>query len=527
MPRVVASKWMKMLGAMAGVLLLFMFVFCYWLSYAPPLTTPPLPPVRRRPNYCIFGGSDIPGLRDLCAFQAKSSGLKTGHGEGEGGGDLVCRNDTLGIEVIIRQHALRSALDTMDLLIDDGGALDLPFGREHGFAEASARNQYYVVDSVAKYDVLTILCETRLRAPLFLPTVLRPRATFYAEDGGAAALLAPFCEGQTCNAKAFRPSVQGTWPADGRPVLMDMSVLLQYRIADACIRPNGDIYRPADDPVASLRRAFLASLHYGCGRHDVQETPSTLTQATLHVNKPVVALAARWSGAYYHWLGESLPRAHLGIVQYVHVGEASDKHVGMLKHVYRAVLVPLRGEVCAASVVWPTPATCGCGFPAVINAVRARAVPKSMSATLRGACVVYLHRRKNAPRHFAQYDALLEALVAANASVVVHTGDEDHADTVSIFRRAACVVGPHGAGFTNLLFSRMRTPVIEVLPAATVGFLPYALSLGLQWHGFVANGTRDSPLSFAPPALAHFLQRVTEICVTRSEGRSQDLSQNK
>ena len=66
------------------------------------------------------------------------------------------------------------------------------------------------------------------------------------------------------------------------------------------------------------------------------------------------------------------------------------------------------------------------------------------------------------------------------------------ADQVALFHRAECVVGPHGAGLTNLLFCRSGTPVIEIgtpyRPWAC--FYEIAHHRGLDYHLHMASPTR-------------------------------------
>ena len=63
-------------------------------------------------------------------------------------------------------------------------------------------------------------------------------------------------------------------------------------------------------------------------------------------------------------------------------------------------------------------------------------------------------------------------------------------ETMHVFNQAAVIVGPHGAGFSNLVYSKPGTAVLEVLcgPPDTTQypypFLSYAL--GLRHHGIGA-----------------------------------------
>ena len=63
--------------------------------------------------------------------------------------------------------------------------------------------------------------------------------------------------------------------------------------------------------------------------------------------------------------------------------------------------------------------------------------------------------------------------------------------TMQWFHGAALVVGPHGAGLSNLYFSRPGTFVVEGVcnvPHTSLCFRQLALVLGHRWHGIVSSG---------------------------------------
>ena len=71
----------------------------------------------------------------------------------------------------------------------------------------------------------------------------------------------------------------------------------------------------------------------------------------------------------------------------------------------------------------------------------------------------------------------------------------DYQDQMVMFTRAAVVVAPHGAGLSNLLFSKPGTCVLEVLcerPATNMCFQRLALLLGMPYHALVStHGCED------------------------------------
>jgi capsular polysaccharide biosynthesis protein len=88
-------------------------------------------------------------------------------------------------------------------------------------------------------------------------------------------------------------------------------------------------------------------------------------------------------------------------------------------------------------------------------------------------------------------------------------------DTMRIFYRARVIVGQHGAGLANMIFSRPGTFVIEgscIFPAGRLSPAYFAASyhlghiyFGLTPQGFCMNGRVNTDPSEVKEALDHFL----------------------
>jgi capsular polysaccharide biosynthesis protein len=64
-------------------------------------------------------------------------------------------------------------------------------------------------------------------------------------------------------------------------------------------------------------------------------------------------------------------------------------------------------------------------------------------------------------------------------------------DTMKMFNDAVMVVGPHGAGLSNILFSETGTFIVEGvcnLPHLNLCFQRLAHVLGHRWHGVTSRG---------------------------------------
>lgn len=77
---------------------------------------------------------------------------------------------------------------------------------------------------------------------------------------------------------------------------------------------------------------------------------------------------------------------------------------------------------------------------------------------------IYITRRDATKRLVANERELVQAL-RRRGFVVVCPGEIPWPEQVAVFREAECIVGPHGAAFTNILFSRPGCRLVELFPA--------------------------------------------------------------
>ena len=76
---------------------------------------------------------------------------------------------------------------------------------------------------------------------------------------------------------------------------------------------------------------------------------------------------------------------------------------------------------------------------------------------------IYISRGQAAFRRLVN-EPEIEALLAARGFVAVRLEEMGFGDQLDLFSTAEAVIGPHGAGFTNLIFSPQGTKIIEFFP---------------------------------------------------------------
>jgi galactoside 2-L-fucosyltransferase 1/2 len=170
-------------------------------------------------------------------------------------------------------------------------------------------------------------------------------------------------------------------------------------------------------------------------------------------------------------------------------------HVYYAKHVY----VANEGPFC--KVFNPHNGGMSTFFqPEVINLVRARFCSKiDVKPFIRQAVVI----KRTGSRRYVQHDALVAALKHRKWDVHVFEAKGSLLDHVRLFASADLVVGPHGAGFSNLVFCRPNTTVIEIgwdgKPPNGMEmdnmYSRVAASLNLNYSLFIGKGTYEGPIS--------------------------------
>jgi hypothetical protein len=198
---------------------------------------------------------------------------------------------------------------------------------------------------------------------------------------------------------------------------------------------------------------------------------------------------------YYHWLIEALPRLDL----YERSGIAIDRFYAPIQTRFQRETLAILG-IPREQIV-----------PATRHAhlAPARLVVSSFHGSLSRAKTDFLFRRLTAdvgpwagpaprifisrrgPRSIVNEREVLRSLRPLGFERLRLEG-MPLAEQIAVFSRAECVIGPHGAGLTNLAFCRSRTKVIEIgtpyRPWAC--FYEIAHHRELDYHLHMASPTR-------------------------------------
>lgn len=99
---------------------------------------------------------------------------------------------------------------------------------------------------------------------------------------------------------------------------------------------------------------------------------------------------------------------------------------------------------------------------------------------------VFITRSKGRLRFIENIDAV-EALCRAHGVTILDTDQLTADQQISVFSSVKYLIGIHGAGLTNMVFSQRKCSVLEIFPPPDLGYLPYHYVLLAKLMGFKYN----------------------------------------
>lgn len=241
----------------------------------------------------------------------------------------------------------------------------------------------------------------------------------------------------------------------------------------------------------------------------------------FHADFPVVTLTAGWQGAFYHWVHEVLPRLHLV--------EKSDK---CFARIYVESALPFQREslellgikeeqiinakdihaVRTPQLIIPSipeiPRDWSCHF------LREKILPK---ISQRPALKLYISRNDASKRRILNEEEIMPLLKTYGFEKVV-LSEHSFKEQVELFSAANVIVGPHGAGFSHLVFCKKAAAVLEIFSPAYFHPCYWHISdrIGLYYHYLFgegehqANSSQDPDILVDPAKLEASLKLMTQ-----------------
>lgn len=305
-----------------------------------------------------------------------------------------------------------------------------------------------------------------------------------------------------------KSAVEAAYPVQNVKVLVEA-----FQLDEAEVFTHGGF-------ITSPQRKLLQSFYAGrpnSGRDDLHLLASERLKRRVFRTPTVLkgtsfSLLTPGSEGYYHFLIESLPRIFvaqamdidLGLVDHVLVPGNFRKHaewtfsrLGLNSLQSRIVEVHKRNSFHCEHLISTGSPTFGgwLSSPAVKGFASMRSAPHDGGPPKR----IYVTRSN---RRRVTNEGDLEGLLREYGIVPVDLESIDFASQISLFSNAEVVVGPHGAGLSNLVFSK-DCKVFELMPARYVNFSFAVISEVVELQHHIIMEPRDSIVKPGDARFAH------------------------
>ena len=212
----------------------------------------------------------------------------------------------------------------------------------------------------------------------------------------------------------------------------------------------------------------------------------------------VFVISSRWGEAFYHSMMENLPRL-LPWLKYLQDNPDIQIHI---KSMYHNILQKVfgisysrmtTGNIRGKIILLPAGTPCGRPTLFTIQLFWYQLHKRlSIMETAEKRNIILIKRINHRKRYFANHDAIYEMLQqrAAEHNMSVKVFDDGKLpslqDTAMMFNQAYMVIGPHGAGMVNMLFSQPGTVLIEGLCRSALNLCYGSMSqvLGFRYYGY-------------------------------------------
>lgn len=333
---------------------------------------------------------------------------------------------------------------------------------------------------------------------------VRDAAAAAAEGGGSFVEVHP-----PSRALLVRPDVSAPEPFAGLTSFASPRTFV-VELSGACLFGKGVAVTAADGRVLDE-----VTVHLNGSIEDHSIMRRFVLPAPRRVGGTTAVLSAPGGNTYYHWLFDVLPRVELLRLAGYDLARVDRFAVNSTRHAFQRETLARAGIAadrvlesdrqvhvrCERMLLPSFPGASGfpprwaCDFlvrtllpPPPSNADQsARAAGGAAGVADATPERIYVSRQRSAKRRVANHDAV-EALLRRHGFATVHLEDHDVASQARLFRGARAVVGVHGSGFSNVVFCRPGTTLVELFhPSETPSYF-WVLSrqCSLRYRAFVA-----------------------------------------
>ena len=230
---------------------------------------------------------------------------------------------------------------------------------------------------------------------------------------------------------------------------------------DVIISPSGDVRICSDGETNMLVGS------YGC--KDVIDNVPECHRAWFEKHDKVIVISQHWGEGYFHAMIEGMPRLMQGMELLGDEASQWSFHSLMPPAMAEQIvgLLGLKGAVFgdarANTVLIPRPTACGGELNGKwVRQIRPRFLVFDLNLTKQ---MIVCKRGEWSARALTNHQEVVSAVRALwKGKVLEDTGGISFADQMRLFASSDGILGPHGAGLSNMVFMRSGSLVIEVLP---------------------------------------------------------------
>jgi capsular polysaccharide biosynthesis protein len=220
-------------------------------------------------------------------------------------------------------------------------------------------------------------------------------------------------------------------------------------------------------------------------------------------------LAAPGGNTYFHWMIDVVPRLHL-LREWEKTGQKIDRFIvnGTSKAFQQQTLEMMgidahqiidgsaHPHIVAEQLIVPSfPRHNTCLIAKwVFQYIRDEFIGGQSSVSDMNAPYVYVSRARASRRRMTNEDSIL-SLLEPYGFQTFFLEELSFAEQISLFSNAKCIVSPHGAGLTNLVFASPGAKIIEIYSPnyVSVSYWNISSQIGLDYYYLFGEGKRPEP----------------------------------
>lgn len=240
-----------------------------------------------------------------------------------------------------------------------------------------------------------------------------------------------------------------------------------FLLKDVYISPDsGMVWLPEGYILEESVGSLLRMMGWGGVLHE-----PLLPSNKIHICNPIVACPP---GGYYHWLFEIMPNvlhmlsmmSELKILIPVdsprHLTDSLDLLLGADECKHRIIRSSLPVRV--SNLIMPqVEVYSGFIHPEDIKILRSIFKSKTMKTKSISEEYIYVSRSMTTKRFLSNEAVIEEELQKLNFSIV-HCENMNFHDQINLFSNARIIIGPHGAGLSNMIWASLPCEIIEIYP---------------------------------------------------------------